>query len=203
MDANKLHPSDERGLAFARASIVYSLLLLEAAANTCVEHIGLGKTVHNEIDRLPILAKFDFYLRTRFTKRHIERGVNQIEWIKELKGLRDGIVHLKPHKVNWVGDPEAGMSAEAVRTRSLKVAVNPRFWSAEDAILVSRGVHGFLKYFFREKCKYRPKMVAALLFSESIIPGDDNHFYPCFSKETKAELQRLEIDLTYIKIAWA
>jgi len=203
LDAGELHPSDDKGQAFSRASIIYSLLLLEAAANTCIEHLDLERSVHSEIDRLPVLAKFDFYLRTRFSQRSIERGARQIESLKELRSLRDGMVHLKAHKVDWIGDPEAGMSAEAVRTKSLKVATNPKFWDIADATSTARGVHAFLSYFFRDKCRYGPKMVASLLFSESSVPGDDNHFYPCMSKEARSKLRARGIDVTYIKIAWA
>ncbi len=43
------------------------------------------------------------------------------------KVLRDGLVHLKTHKVEWHGDPEAEMSTEAVRTKALDIAINPKF----------------------------------------------------------------------------
>ncbi|WP_018986486.1 hypothetical protein [Methylophilus methylotrophus] len=83
VEACKLHPIDEKVYPLSRASIVFSLLLLEAAANTCIESLNLEKTVHGEIDRLPVLGKFDFYLRMRFKNRNLERGTHQIEWIKE------------------------------------------------------------------------------------------------------------------------
>jgi len=197
-----LHEVDDDGQAFARISITYSLLLLEAVANTCLEHLDLNRSVHDEIDRLPVLSKFDFYLRVRFRGRSIDRGSHYVEWLQELKRLRDGLVHLKPHKVEWVGDPDEGMSAEAVRTKSLDIAVNPKFWGKSDAIKVSRGVHGFLRYFFREQCRYGPARVASLLFSESRVPGDDNHFFPCVPRRLKKRFASMEIDFSYIKLVW-
>lgn len=202
IEASNLHPVEEKGHSLGRASIVFSLLLLEAAANTCIESLNLERTVHGEIDRLPVLGKFDFFLRTRFKNRSLERGAHQIEWVKELKTLRDGLVHLRPHKVEWLGDPENEMSTEAVRTKALDMTVNPKFWDGENAVKVAKGVHNFLGYFFREKCKYGPGKVASLLFSESRVPGDDNHFQPCLFRSTKFQLQALGIDLTYVKIAW-
>ena len=182
--------------AFARVSITYSLLLLEAVANTCLEHLDLNRSVHDEIDRLPVLSKLDFYLRIRFRGKSIDRGSQHVEWLKELKRLRDGLVHLKPHKVEWIGDPDSEMSAEAVRTKALAIAVNPSFWDKSDAVKVTRGVHGFLYFFFREQCRYGPTRVASLLFSESKVPGDDNHFYPCLPQRLKKQLAMLEIDLS-------
>ena len=197
-----LHEVDDDGKAFARVSITYSLLLLEAVANTCLEHLDLNRSVHDEIDRLPVLSKFDFYLRVRFRGRSIDRGSHYVEWLQELKRLRDGLVHLKPHKVEWVGDPDEGMSTEAVRTKSLDIAVNPKFWDRSDAIKVSRGVHGFLRHFFREQCRYGPIRVASLLFSESRVPGDDNHFFPCVPRRLKKRFASMEIDFSYIKLVW-
>ncbi|MDP2144185.1 MAG: hypothetical protein Q8J80_08625 [Gallionella sp.] len=202
LDAKDQHPDLDESRRAARVAIMYTLLLLEAAANTCIEHLNLERAIHNEIDRLPVLSKFDFYLRTNFRNRSLDRGIHQIEWVKELKGLRDGTVHLKSHKVKWNGRPDESMTAEAERTKVLKVATNPKFWSVDDAVIIAKATHGFLHYFFKEKCKYSPKKVASLLFSESDTPGDDNHFCPCLYKATKSQLLALGIDLTYIKVAW-
>jgi hypothetical protein len=202
LDANDKHPDMDESRKDARVAMIYTLLLLEAVANTCIEHLNLDRSVQNEIDRLPVLSKFDFYLRTNFRNRSLDRGIHQIEWVKELKSLRDGTVHLKARRVKWNGQPDESMTAEAERTKILKVATNPKFWSVDDAIIVAKATHGFLRYFFNEKCKYSPRKVASLLFSESDTPGDDNHFYPCLYKSTKSRLLTLGIDLSYVKIAW-
>ncbi|WP_147297136.1 hypothetical protein [Chromobacterium vaccinii] len=117
----------------SRVAIIYSLLLLEAAANTCIDHLDLERAIYNEIDRLPVLAKFDFYLRTNFRNRMLDRGTHQIEWVKELKSLRDSTVHLKAWKVEWNGHPDKTMTAAAERTKILKIATNPKFWDEDDA----------------------------------------------------------------------
>lgn len=202
LDAKGKHPDSDESHRDARVAIIYTLLLLEAAANTCIEHLSLERAVHSEIDRLPVLPKFDFYLRTNFRNRSLDRGIQQIEWVKELKSLRDSTVHLKARKVEWNGRPDESMTAEAERTRVLKAATNPKFWNIDDAVIVAKATHGFLRYFFKDKCKYGPKKVASLLFSESNTPGDDNHFCPCLNKTTKSRLLTLGIDLSYVKIAW-
>ncbi len=202
LDSKDDHPDMDGSQKDARVAIIYTLLLLEAAANTCIEHLGLERSIHKDVDRLPVLSKFDFYLRTSFRNRSLDRGVREIEWVKELKSLRDSTVHLKARQVNWNGYPGNSMTAEAERTRVLKAATNPKFWGVDDAIIVAKATHGFLRFFFKEKCKYSPKKVASLLFSESNTPGDENYFYPCLEKTTKSQLISLGVDLTYIKIAW-
>lgn len=202
LDAKAEHPSKDESRRDARVAIIYTLLLLEAVANTCIEHLSLERVVHSEIDRLPVLSKFDFYLRTNFRNRSLDRGIQQIEWLKELKSIRDSTVHLKARKVEWNGQPDGSMTSEAERTKILKVATNPKFWDVDDAVIVAKATHGFLRYFFKEKCKYGPQKVASLLFSESNTPGDDNHFHPCLYKLIRERLLALDIDLTYIKIVW-
>src|SRR5438552_12091440 len=62
----------------SRESLMASLFLLEAAANTCIESLDLVSAVFGEIDRLPVLAKYDIYLRTRFRRRHLDRGARPV-----------------------------------------------------------------------------------------------------------------------------
>lgn len=50
LDAKAEHPDSDESRRDARVAIVYTLLLLEAAANTCIEHLSLERVVHNEID---------------------------------------------------------------------------------------------------------------------------------------------------------
>jgi hypothetical protein len=192
---------NERSQSLARASIAFSLLMLEAAANTCIEHLDLAGSVHNDIDRLSVLAKYDFYLRTQFRKKCLPRDAHQIEWLKELKGLRDGIVHLKTQKVEWVGPEDGEQVAETPTTKSLKISTNPTSWGESDAVSVARGVHGFLKFFFKECCGYGPSKVASLLFSEDKVPGGVNHFYPYLDRTALHSLRELQVDISYVRTA--
>lgn len=186
-------PFEGRGQALARASIAFSLLMLEAAANTCIEHLDLAVSVHNDIDRLSVMAKFDFYLRTRFRGKSLPRGAHQIEWLKELKSLRDGLVHLKTQRVEWVGPEDGEQVAEIPSTNSLKISKNPASWGEDDAVAASQGVHSFLKFFFKDCCKYGPSKVASILFSEDKVPGGVNYFYPHVDRISLLTLRDLKI----------
>lgn len=201
MQSRRLGPYEDRNQAHARASIAFSLLMLEAAANTCIEHLDLASSVHNDIDRLSVLAKFDFYLRTRFRGRSLPRSAHQIEWLKELKSLRDGLVHLKTQRVEWIGPEDGEQVAEIPATKALKISTNPTSWGESDAIAAAQGVHGFLRFFFKDCCKFGPSKVASLLFSEDKVPGGINHFYPHVDRASLRALRELEIDISYVRTA--
>jgi hypothetical protein len=200
MQSREIPEYGEIHQTLARSSVLSSLLLLEMSANTCIESLNLGRAVFGEIDRLPIAAKFDFYLRTNFRNKSLERGNTNFETLRELKALRDSFVHLKPYQVEWRYQGDNG-SAEVERTKCLQVAKNPRSLNADDAIKIMTGVHDFLGYFFRVKCKYSADRVAAILFSEDKIPTKDGaRLIPVLSRSTKTELRSLGVDLNYIRI---
>lgn len=196
------HSVEEEGHTLSRASIIFSLLLLEASANSCIEHLRLEKSIHREIDRLPVLGKYDFYLRCMFRSKHLGRGVKEVEWVRELKSIRDGLVHPKPQRVEWKYSSEKDVAiSQAVRSKVLNVAVNPNFWDADEAVKVAAAVHGFLRYFYVEKCNYSAVKVASILFSESKKPGDENFIRPCISTKLRKLLLHNGIDISYLKLA--
>ncbi len=117
-----------------------------------------------------------------------------------LKILRDAFVHLKPHRIEWRYQGDSG-TAEADRTKNLKIAKSPRFLSSDDAIRTMVGVHNFLNYFFKEKCRYGPLRVAALLFSEDKIPTfNGSYAIPAPPREVKIFLRDAGVDVSYIKL---
>ncbi|MCK4406852.1 MAG: hypothetical protein KAV44_04185 [Bacteroidales bacterium] len=186
----------------ARSSMLNSILLLELSANICIESLELEGSVFNEIIRLPTLGKFDFFLRTSFRDRKLERGISQIEGIKELKRLRDGFVHMKPHKVEWEMEGDGG-TAELDKTYLLGIPKNPNGWDENSSITTMQAVHSFLKYFFKVKCKFSAEKVGSFLLSDSKVPGKDTYPMPLFYKTARKDLMDMGIDLKYIKLAWA
>lgn len=47
--------------------------------------------------------------------------------------------------------------SEFIFWRSVSDHANPKFWDSDEAVKVAKGVHGFLKFFFKEKCRYSVK----------------------------------------------
>lgn len=190
------------GQTLARSSMLNSILLLELSANICIESLELESSVSNEIDRLPVIAKFDYFLRTNFRGKNLERGVSVVEGIKELKKLRDHFVHMKPHKIVMEMDGDKGCG-EMDKTSLLDIPINPKGWDANTALIAMRTVHSFLKYYFKDKCRFSSEKVGSFLLSESKVPGNKAYPMPHFYKKARKELLNLGVDLKYIKLAWS
>lgn len=189
------------GQTLARSSMINSILMLELVANICIETLDLERSVFNEIDKFSVLGKFDYFLRVSFRNKKIDRGIKEVEGITELKRLRDGYVHMKPHKIEMEIIGGSG-SGQFETTNLLGIPKNPQGWDQTSAISVMAAVHGFLKYFFKEKCKYSAHKVSSLLFSEAKIPGSEGVGIPLLYKTTRTELKNLGIDISYFKVMW-
>lgn len=185
-----------------RASILNTLLIPEAVANICIEHLNLDRSVYAEIDRLPVIAKFDYYLRTNFRNNSLDRGIVEVEALKELKRVRDDYVHPKQSKIYWDVDEEGSGTGDCEKTKLLKMNKASSFWEQDDSMKVMVAVHRFLHYFFSTKCKYTKKKVASLLFSLSRDPNDQDYSIPCWPKTFKKELQGKGITIDYVKVMW-
>ena len=201
-EIEELNSLDDFNQSLSRSSILFSILLLESAANICIQELQLESSILKEIDRLPILGKFDFYLRCRFRNKKLLRGNKYIEGIRELKRIRDNFVHMKKHKVEWEKKSKSEMWAESERTKVIKISKNPKFWDSKDAIIAMKTTHGFLNFYFSELCKFNKTKVSSMLFSRNKFPlGEENLLFPAFSREENFILSTLNINLSYMKIA--
>jgi hypothetical protein len=86
------------GSALARSAITNAALLLECVSNSCLGSLSLPKRLLEELDRLPVLPKLDYYLFAR-TSKHIDRGCREVEQAVDVLKLRDHIVHPKLRKL--------------------------------------------------------------------------------------------------------
>ena len=198
--SKKSHDHDDSQL-FARSSGIYTMLLLESVANICVEHIDFERSVYKEVDRLPVIAKFDFYLRLKMGKEGLSRGDSAVQSMQEVKALRDGMVHPKVQKFVWIVHDEEtqSMTSQAELTAHLKVAKDLRFWEFEQALEIMKAVHGFLNNFFLQRCGYLPKESSALLLSEEKVPSIHDDLEPTmFLLECREELEAWGVKLEYL-----
>lgn len=101
MESERHEDLDVRN-TLARASIVSSVLFLEACANCCLDLLGLGTRFSDEVDRLPTIAKYDLFLHIRFRGRSIDRSRCEYQGYVELKTLRDSFVHPRAQKYEWI-----------------------------------------------------------------------------------------------------
>ena len=195
--------SDETYHSACRASGTFTLLLLEAVANCCISNLDLERSIHKEIDRLPVLSKFDFYLRAKFKNRKLDRSHHQVSCVKELKSIRDVLVHLKAYKSEWEVISDTERQSEASNYEILDVSQNIKFWYIQDVTNIFNATHGFLEFFFKDCCKYSKQKVSSILFSESRVAGDDDYAIPLFNRDFKNVLEKYDIKPTYLKLVWA
>jgi hypothetical protein len=185
----------------ARASLFTCLVLPEVVANCCIDHLALSQRVASEVDRMSVLAKYEFYLYTRFKGRALPRGILPVQGLSELKRLRDDYVHPKKSRVVWDGPEDGVQSAQRPTTPILGIATHPQHWWIDDAVIGMRAVHSFFRFYFVDCCRYRRTAVASLLSAELEVPVTGDYFVPFIHPEDKASLAGWGVDLGYIKHA--
>jgi hypothetical protein len=161
---------------FARTSAIYSMLILEASANLCIDCLDLERSIYKDVDKLSVLAKFDFYLRASGKNRVLDRGNAYAQRIQEIKTLRDGFVHPKMTKVSWkvIEEENNHRETKAELTKMMKIAKHSRYWEFEDLLIITRSVHEFLRHFFIELCGMSASESCGTLFSERKVPSPDD-----------------------------
>lgn len=186
--------------SLARGSLACTMMLPEVVANILIETLDLETSVFVDVDRMSALGKFDFYLRTTFRSRKLDRGMKPVQALQELKRLRDVFVHPKPQEVHWTPTKDKSHTGVSGRTPLLDVSKNPTMWYSDDAIKGMRAVHGFLSYYFRELCRFNKRRVSNILFSEDAVPDKDAHMYHLFNRHFLWSLSAWDVDVSYFKI---
>jgi hypothetical protein len=187
---------------FARSSAFFSILILEAAANCLIDTLCLEKQVFQDIDRMSIIAKYDFYLRVRGHQNGLMRGSKLVQGIQELKSLRDRIVHPKKSALvlRVIDEETEHMVGEYKKTPILKISDHYRAWDTSDAVAIARTVHSFLQDYFLNSCGMKPEQSCAILYSEKKIPidTDEDIGIPMILIDNKQKLNLWGIPTDYI-----
>lgn len=138
------------GSALARSAITNAALLLECVSNSCLGSLSLPKRLLEELDRLPVLPKLDYYLFAR-TSKHIDRGCREVEQAVDVLKLRDHIVHpkLKPGSIN---EDQGEQYVDYGTTKALGIALDNRTWTHEDGLKVAEAATSFLSLYFLDWC---------------------------------------------------
>lgn len=186
----------------SRGSIVCSLLLPEIAANICIESLHLERSVFEDVDKLSVLAKLDIYLRMSSKRYRIDRGDNAVNLWRSLRKCRDRYVHPKTVKVEYDIRPDDTMMPKEDIDRTLGIPSNPESWAAEEAKVVMRSVHLFLRYFFETCCHFSPAQVSNLLFHDGPVPSTKNTIFQLANRDLKPLLKSWNVDLSYIRLVY-
>jgi hypothetical protein len=189
---------------FSRSSAFFSILILEAAANCLIDTLCLEKQVYQDIDRLSILAKYDYFLRVKGFQDGLMRGSKLVQGIHELKLLRDRIVHPKKSAFVWrvVDEETEHLEGEYKKTPILKIADHYRAWDTSDAVAIAQAVHLFLQDYFFNSCGMKSEQSCAILYSEKQTPvdTDENIGIPVILIDNKQKLNLWGIPTDYINL---
>lgn len=161
LNAAKANASRWYGRACARAAVANAALLLECAANSCLFSLDLPRKLVEELDRLPVISKFDYFLFAR-TQSHVDRSRHEVQLAGEVTRLRDHLVHPKPNP-GYVVEEVPEVKVEYGRTKALSIPWDVRDWDHDVAHKVATAVLCFLRCFFLGWCGLTPGRVTGLL----------------------------------------
>ena len=201
MEAEDHFASDFQN-TLSRASIISSVLYVEACANCCIDLLELSGRFADEVDHMSTAAKLDFFLHVRFRGRAIDRSRAEYQVYAELRRLRDAFVHPKAQKFDWIEWSETASTSTSPKFQASGLPRIPAFCSSKDAISALRATHAFMGHFFRDLCRMRPTHVSALLNSEDVIPNTKEAVIPYWTRPAKHWLSRNSIDLSYLRLRW-
>ncbi|EGQ9216873.1 hypothetical protein F8Y87_25045, partial [Vibrio alginolyticus] len=148
-----------------RASIINTCLLLECGANCLIESLDLPKQFFDDIDKLPFLSKFEFYLSKVNPGQRFDRGAEVVQKVRELKTIRDGYVHPKVKKSKYEKVSLNTWDADYGNTPQLKFPRAPKKWHAKHAISALKAVNDFYNEYLLNWCALSTRQTVDLLLS--------------------------------------
>lgn len=175
-DTNADEYEDDVISPLVRSSILNSILLLECGANCLIDALCLPDQFYKDIDKLPFLSKFEFFLNTLNTGKRFNRGCKEVQAILELKSIRDFYVHPKVKKAVYskIAEDEDVWDVDFGNTNLLKFPRNPKEWKREHSILALRSVNNFYNKFLLEWCGLSPDRNVDILLSSDKAAMNSN-----------------------------
>jgi hypothetical protein len=138
-----------------------TVLLFECGANCCLDALKLPGALGEDIDKLPFLSKYEFFLSKIKPGAEFDRGCREVQAVAELKAIRDSYVHarVKKQKYSKVED----MSPDFGKTATLKIPRDPARWQSSHAVLALQAANDFFNLFFLSLCNLDPDTVSGIL----------------------------------------
>lgn len=171
-DTNQDEYDDDVVGPLVRSSIINSILLLESGANCLIDALDLPTQFYDDVERLPFLSKFEFFLARIDDGQRFDRGCSEIQSISELKSIRDLYVHPKVKKARYELISENVWDADFGYTKQLAFPRDQGRWNREHAVLALKSVNNFYNKYFLEWCGLKPDAVVDLLLSSDKIDLD-------------------------------
>lgn len=160
----------------ARASISASMFSVECAANCLIESLEVETKLKLDIDKMPVLTKFDMYARLS-ENASLSRSDARVGRIDELTRLRNEFVHPKVRRAEVsFGTPTesdhdytVNMGIEAEVTGSLRIPRVSSYWSNESASTVLTACTDFLAWYLGTVLRYDAPRSTSILAPRIVV----------------------------------
>jgi hypothetical protein len=171
-EANASHGEiwNPREGVLARASIMSSALLIEAAANVCIHTLNLPKSYYVDIDRLPVISKFEYFLEHAQPNKRLDRGSLPVQKAHELVEIRNLLVHPKPYPTKLFKEGEHTLNLITGQTSFLKIPKCFSHLQHNHALVALKAAMSFLNYFFKNLSEFSQRTTLAMLTSKQEPP---------------------------------
>ena len=189
----------------ARSSIISSAISLECAANCCLAALDVSRKLQAELDKMPVLAKFEVV--AELNSGEIDRGAAPVQKVQELVGVRNSFVHPKSKSIPMeVGPREdrgthwaVNFAFDADPSTILKIDRSAMFWFARDARSALSAVVDFFNYFFCSACDFDSKETLGILCPLVELPNKTAFvFHQEIFQEDVERLSDLEIENRFL-----
>ena len=191
----------------SRASIISSCLSIESLANCLLVSINVQSQLAQEIDKMPVLAKFDLLLSLKGLEP-LDRGAAAVQRISELVKLRNEYVHPKistaPADLRPFEETESHFlvpfSVTTDTWPSLKIPKYSLVWNSDAAANALKALASFYSCVLVDKLKTSDEELVEILlsrfeFAHLLMPG--------VHEEYATEINALKddgIDFSFLKI---
>lgn len=171
--------NDDLRRPLARAALMNAVFSIEAAANCALRCYPSSRTLHESLDKLGILDKFEFLLTTRSPNETFDRGRREMQEIQELISIRNKYVHPKSRQRPMQFDAGTAeqvdftFQIDAGTTKLLNIPNQHIAWDFQHAQSAILAVAQFLSLFLVKLCTFAPKDATRYLSNEVLV--DDRH----------------------------
>lgn len=165
-------PESHMEHVFARSAIMNAVFSLEAAANLTLDNLSqiVPSRLQDQIDRFPLIEKFEFFLFIRTGESTLDRGNLIVQYVRELIRLRNYYVHAKvkryPAQVHELDEEKKTFKfeQEVEETQFLAIPKSLAKWNQEHAISAVKATVEFLNYYFVELCHFEAEETRRFLY---------------------------------------
>lgn len=127
----------------------------------------MSGTFYDDIDKLPPLSKYEYYLQRTTPCKEFDRQREEIQNAGDLYTIRNKIIAHPKVKERSVQTDGIFFAAQIDKIEHLKIPNSIDAWTAPNAVVALRVITAFLDYFFRELCEFSPDHVFDILLSSS------------------------------------